>query len=140
MYQGRAYEQARAHFDTVLALHAATPAGGTTSSGSSSAVKRVTSNSKLRVHPSHHLLVSMLPFAVNAWCALGGLVARCFWVCLYAFSCGYVTPSACVLILGRPSFCLLLSFTDSVKNNDTTHPYPPTHPHPHTHTHFTATR
>ncbi len=75
MYQGKAFPQARAHFDAALALHAATPTGGTSSSsgsggggGGGGTVKRVTTNSKLRVHPNHHALVEMLPFLVNAWC------------------------------------------------------------------------
>lgn len=68
MYLGKAFPQARQHFEAVLALHTATPTGGQSASASaSSAVKRATSNSPLRVHPSHRLLVEMLPFLVNAW-------------------------------------------------------------------------
>lgn len=71
MFQGKAFPQAKAHFETVLALHGATPTGGsstTTGGAGGSSVKKVTTNSKLRVHPSHYLLVEMLPFLVNAWC------------------------------------------------------------------------
>lgn len=70
MYQGKAFLQARQHFDAALALHAATPTGGASASTAANpTVKRATTNSKLRLHPSHHLLVGMLPFLVNAWCA-----------------------------------------------------------------------